>query len=57
MRRGYLICIKGIEKLEKRNTGFQYQKYSEGIENIRRVSEMSVGYWKCLKGMENFLKK
>ena len=32
----------------------KYRKYSESIENIRRVSEMTVGYRKCVKGMENF---
>ena len=57
MRRGYLICMKGIEKLEKRNTGFSkvseifggYRKYQEGIGNDGRVSEMCEGYGKILK--------
>jgi hypothetical protein len=33
-----------------------YRKYPEGIENIRRVSEMTEGYWKCMKGIEKLKK-
>ena len=47
--------MKGIEKLEKRNTGFSkvseifggYRKYQEGIGNDGRLQ-------KCVKGMEKF---
>ena len=46
MMEGYRKCIKGIGKLKKLNTGFQ-----QGIENIRRVSEMTEGYRKCIKGI------
>ena len=35
----------------------EYQKYPEGIENIRRVSEMTEGYLKCIKGIEKLKKQ
>ena len=33
-----------------------YQKYPEGSKNIRRVSEMTVEYRKCMKGIKKLKK-
>ena len=40
MKEGYRKCMKGIKKLKKHNTEFQYS-----IGNIQRVSKI------CTKGM------
>ena len=44
---------EGYRKIKKtkRWVSIGYRKYSEGIENIKRVSEMYEGYRKCTKGI------
>ena len=49
MKEGYRKCMKGIEKLKKRNTGFQ-----QSIGNNQRVSKILGGYRKCTKGIGKF---
>ena len=50
---------EGYRKIKKTKhwVSIGYRKYPEGIENIRRVSEMTEGYRKCMKGIEKLKKK
>ena len=50
---------EGHRKIKKNVTlGFnRYRKYQGGIENIRKVSEMTEGYWKYTKGIEKLRKR
>ena len=47
---------KGYRKIKETKlwVSIGYWKYPEGIENIRRVSEILGGYQKCTKGIGKF---
>ena len=44
---------EGYRKIKKTKhwVPIGYRKYPEGIENVRRVSEILRGYGKCTKGI------